>query len=138
MKKLKIVGAAFAALTIFSFGGCGSPDEGVVKDAKVEKVGSKIYSEEEINEAIDAVKDYFAENFDGCRLDKIAYAGDKATKRENEYQPENSEAIVITSDFYVFPNGGDGSLNTDQNYTDWNWILVRTSDGKWEHLSHGY
>ena len=133
--------ALCSTLTILSFYGC-TPMTGVVKNAKVEKIDSEIYSEEDIDEAIEVIENYFVENFDGCRLEKIAYAGDETTKRESQYQSEhsenNEEFIVLVSDFYVYPNGGDGSLNTDYTYTDWNWILERSPNGNWKHKDHGY
>lgn len=133
--------ALYSTLTILSFYGC-TPKTGVVKNAKVEKIDSEIYSEEDINEAIVVIENYFAENFEGCRLEKIAYAGDERTKREIQYQSEYSEnhaeIIVLISDFYVYPHGGDGSLNTDYTYTDWNWILEKSPNGNWKHKDHGY
>lgn len=133
--------ALLSTITLLSFYGC-TPITGVVKNVKVEKIDSEIYSEEDINEAIDVIEKYFAENFDGCRLEKIAYAGDETTKLESQYQSEHSEnhkeIIVLISDFYVYPKGGDGSLNTDYTYTNWNWILERTPNGNWEHKDHGY
>lgn len=138
---MRKVVALCSALTILSFYGC-TPMTGVVKNAKVEKIDSEIYSEEDIDEAIEVIENYFVENFDGCRLEKIAYAGDETTKRESQYQSEhsenNEEFIVLVSDFYVYPNGGDGSLNTDYTYTDWNWILERSPNGNWKHKDHGY
>lgn len=143
---MRKVAALFSTLTILSFYGCTptdcTPTTGVVENAKVEKIDSEIYSEEDINEAIDVIENYFEEHFDGCRLEKIAYAGDETTKREIQYRSENGryyqELIVLVSDFYVYPKGGDGSLNTDYTYTDWNWILERSPNGNWEHKDHGY
>ena len=133
-----------SALVLLSFYGCSptTPTTGVIKDAKVEITESEIYSEEDINKAVDVIEKYFSENFEGCRLEKIAYAGDETTKREIQYQSKDSEkteeVIVLISDFYVYPKGGDGSLNTDYTYTDWKWILERTPNGNWEHIDHGY
>ena len=127
--------ALCSTLTLLSLYSC-TPMTGVVKNAKVEKIASEIYSEEDINEAIDVIEKYFVEEFNGCRLEKIAYAGDETTNRESQYY--NEELIVLISDFYVYPEGGDGSLLTDYTYTDWNWILEKTPDGNWEHKTHGY
>ena len=33
---------------------------------------------------------------------------------------------------------GGGSLNPNDTYKNWKWILVRGSDGQWKHLDHGY
>ena len=37
---------------------------------------------------------------------------------------------VVTENFTVDESGGDGSLNPNSTYEDWNWILVR-SGGSW-------
>ena len=34
--------------------------------------------------------------------------------------------------------GGDGSLNPNDTYTGWQWILARNKGGKWKHKDHGY
>ena len=44
-----------STLTLLSFYGC-TPITGVVKNAKVEKIDSEIYSEDDINEAIDVIE----------------------------------------------------------------------------------
>ena len=75
VETMRKVIALYSTLTILSFYGC-TPKTGVVKNAKVEKIDSEIYSEEDINEAIVVIENYFAENFEGCRLEKIAYAGE--------------------------------------------------------------
>lgn len=137
----KIIALTLCIFTFLSFYGC-APMHGVVKNVEVKKVDSDIYSEEDINEAIDVIEDYFIKHFGGCRLEKIAYAGDKTTKSEEQYRSEHSknnyEVIVLISDFYVYPGGGDGSLSTDSTYTGWNWILEREPNGKWAHVDHGY
>lgn len=138
MKKIVIFCLIFVFL---SFYGC-TPITGTVKDVQVKNVKSDIYSEDDINEAIEVIEDYFVKNFNGCSLKKIAYAGDEITKLESQYQSEHSDSnkdvIVLTSDFYVYPKCGDRSLNTDSTYTGWKWILVRMPNGKWEHKDHGY
>ncbi|WP_298529685.1 hypothetical protein [uncultured Ruminococcus sp.] len=135
---MKRIIALFSILILFTFCGYSSQNE-AVRNVKVKKVNSDIYSEQDINEAIVAVKKYFLKNFSGCRLERIAYAGDKTTKRVSQdlSNVTNEEVIVLVSDFYVKPNGGDGSLITDYTYTGWGWILLKNSDGKWEHLDHG-
>ena len=48
------------------------------------------------------------------------------------------ELIVLLSSFDVDASGGDGSLNPNETYSNWNWILVRDSGGQWRHADHGY
>lgn len=113
-----------------------TPRTGVVKNVKVEQVDSDIYSEEDINEAIEVVEEYFVKYFDGCRLEKIAYAGDE--EQRFMHSENGDEVITLISDFYVYPRGGGYSFNSNDTYTDWFWILERKPNGKWEHKDHGY
>lgn len=48
------------------------------------------------------------------------------------------DVIVLVSTFDVGASGGDGSLNPNDTYSNWKWILVRTTGGKWKHVDHGY
>jgi len=34
--------------------------------------------------------------------------------------------------------GGDGSLNPNSTYDNWDWIMGEKHGGKWEHIDHGY
>ena len=53
-------------------------------------------------------------------------------------QAQAEEAIILVSTFEVDASGGDGSLNPNSTYTGWQWILVRSANGAWEHRDHGY
>lgn len=66
--------------------------------------------------------------------------GDKVSEDHQEFTARYNadEVIVLLSTFDVDESGGDGSLNPNSTYTDWNWILVRKNDGKWKHVDHGY
>lgn len=101
---------------------------------------SEIYTDDEIESAFQTVKDYFSKEFDGCTLTKLYYPGDSFSDVFDEWakQYDADEAIVIYSDFEVDSSGGDGSLEPNSTYKDWNWILVRDSGGKWRHVDHGY
>lgn len=48
------------------------------------------------------------------------------------------EVMVLLSSFDVDSSGGDGSLNPNSTYDKWMWILVRTKDGQWKYVDHGY
>lgn len=45
---------------------------------------------------------------------------------------------MLVSAFDVDASGGDGSLNPNDTYEDWEWVLVRDKDGTWHHVTHGY
>ena len=140
MKKAALLIIALMMTMIFA--GCGGNDTGgnidsvYVPDWKP----SEIYSDDDIEAAFQTVKDYFSDVFDGCTLTKLYYPGDTCADEFNEWaeQYDADEAIVILSSFDVDSSGGDGSLNPDSTYDDWNWILVRNDGGDWKHVDHGY
>ncbi len=101
---------------------------------------SDLYTGAEIEKAMDIVLGYFQKEFDGCTLTRLEY--DEAAVREElpgwAAQYDDAQAIVLLSDFYVSPNGGDGSLNTDETYRNWKWVLTRTGNGNWVLQTWGY
>ena len=113
---------------------------GNTKNVKITDYSSEIYSDAEIDSAIDVAIDYFEKYFDGCTLTEITYLGDDELDDFQEFAERNNadDVIVLISDFEVDASGGDGSLEPNSTYTDWNWILVRTDGGQWEHVDHGY
>lgn len=100
---------------------------------------SEIFSQEDIQQAMNKVMEYFNKEFDGCELTSLWYDEEFSGKRADEWaeQYEAEEAIVLLSNFDVGASGGDGSLNPNSTYSNWNWILVR-SDGDWELKTWGY
>lgn len=101
---------------------------------------SEIYTDDEIESALQTVKDYFSREFDGCALTKLYYPGDTFSGEFTEWAEryDADEGIVLYSNFDVDPSGGDGSLNPNSTYEDWQWILVRDNGGAWRHVTHGY
>lgn len=58
---------------------------------------------------------------------------------ERYHKEKNQELIVLLSTFDTDENGGDGSFNPNDTYTNWQWHLVRTADEKsWEIIGWGY
>jgi len=51
---------------------------------------------------------------------------------------EADEAIVLYSSFDTDASGGDGSLEPNTTYDDFQWILVRDNGGTWEVKTYGY
>lgn len=117
--------------------GCARGD---VSKVRVNGQLSNIYTDWEISKAVDVAVRYFEKEFDGCTLLEIGYVGDQAGKafieRANQYGVD--EVIILVSSFAVGPEGGDGSLNPNDTYRNWKWILGRTNGGQWRHLDHGY
>ena len=134
MKKTVI----FFFCLIFSFGLCACG--GDISDVKTHEVPSEIYTQADINTAIKKITREFARNWRSCALTEICYAGDEETKAHRDWADRNhaDEVIVLTSSFDVDSSGGDGSLNPNSTYENWQWILVRTAGGQWRHVDHGY
>ena len=132
----KIVCIILCSLLVFSLSACG----GDISRVNTHNVNSEIYSQEDINAAIDTIKKEFMMNWGGCTLTEIYYAGDDSSKDHQDLADRNNadEVIVLLSSFDVDSSGGDGSLNPNSTYSDWSWILVRTNGGKWQHVDHGY
>ena len=132
----KIVCIILCSLLVFSLSACG----GDFSRVNTHNVNSEIYSQEDINAAIDTIKKEFMMNWGGCTLTEIYYAGDDSSKDHQDWADRNNadEVIVLLSSFDVDSSGGDGSLNPNSTYSDWSWILVRTNGGKWQHVDHGY
>ena len=112
-----------------------------VSNVTVSKVSSDVYTEEEIDQAIDVAKDYFVANFQGCTLKEIRFEGDDT--KEWKYwtkQADADEAIVLYSDFVTSFDAvmGQSVLESNEEYTDYNWVLVRNDGGQWTHYTHGY
>ena len=125
-----------ALVCVFSLVACG----GNVKDVKTTDCLSEIYSDAEIESAIDVAINYFKKNFEGCTLTEISYLGDDKLNDWQEFAERNhaDDVIVLVSTFQVDASGGDGSLNPNSTYSNWKWILVRTDGGEWMHVDHGY
>ena len=110
---------------------------GDTDNVEVRQVASSLYSQEDIDEAIDVVKSDFMKDWWGCELTLIYYAGDDYCKYESEQR--GVETIVLLSEFKTGKHmPDDTSLNENETYTNWNWILVREKDGTWKHIDHGY
>jgi len=113
-------------------------------DVSVVNIGtnsSQIYSDEELQDAIDTAIDYFRKEFSGCRLTEIDYAGDEKNRsymKESNKGMDITDIIVLTSSFDVDASGGDGSLNPNSTYKNWLWIMQRENGGTWQHADHGY
>ena len=121
---------------IMGLSACG----GNVKNVQITEYSSNIYSNSEIGEAIEVTLDYFKKEFDGCTLTEISYYGDDKLLDFQDFAERNNatEVIVFVSTFDVDESGGDGSLNPNDTYKNWKWILVRSEGGKWKHVDHGY
>ena len=76
---------------------------------------------------MDTVMTYFETEFKGCTLTQLCYPGDASADLFTEWaeECEADEAIVLYSSFDTDASGGDGSLEPNTTYDDFQWILVR-------------
>ncbi len=111
-------------------------DYGNVNNVKTQEVESELFTQAEINSAIEAVKDYFHKEFDGCILTDIYYAGDDFSKAEEENNKKKT--LVLLSSFEVGPYDTDGGFFANSTYDLWQWILTKNDDGKWQLVNYGY
>lgn len=134
MKKLLII--LICAGIAFSLCACG----GNVKTDNDVDNKSKIFTSDDINSAIETIEEEFDRSWEGCTLTEIYYAGDEISKDYQDWADRNDadEVLVLLSSFDVDGSGGDGSLEPNSTYDNWNWILVRTNGGEWQHVDHGY
>ena len=109
---------------------------GNVSRTETVKVESDIYVQEEIDECIEIIKRDFTDNFEGCELTIIYYAGDSISSAESEERGVST--IVLRSCFTTGKLPNDCSLNENSTYEDWYWILTRKEGGAWRHVDHGY
>ena len=102
---------------------------------------SELYSEKDIEGAMDTVELKFYNVFEGCTLTDLWY--DEKTNLASPEgwngKPDQEETMILLANFKVDSNGGDGSLNPDDTYRDWQWILVRDKGSKkWKLVTWGY
>lgn len=137
-KSRVVLGIALSGFLVLCVSGCGKG--GNIDAVRTHAVPSKMYSEEDIDAAIGAVEEEFAESWSGCTLTEIYYAGDEVSRDHQDWAARNhaDEVLVLLSSFDVDASGGNGSLNPNSTYDDWNWILVRTGGGPWQEVDHGY
>ena len=132
----KVIAFVVVLVCMLSLTACG----GNVENVKITDYSSMVYSDAEIESAIDVAIKYFKKNFDGCTLTEITYSGDDSLDDAQDVADRNNadDVIVLVSTFEVDASGGDGSLEPNSTYTDYEWILVRRNGGKWKHVDHGY
>ena len=135
MKK-RLLAALLATISILCLAGCG----GKVSHVSIKQVSSEIYTYEELDKAAKVAMDYFRRHFKGCELTELWYAGDEEEAEYNALAARYGAeaAIVFKSNFITGRSGGDGSLNPNDIYKNWKWILILNEDGSWSHADHGY
>ena len=113
---------------------------GDVSKVRTSFTSTDYHSEDDIKQSMKIVKDFFQKKFKGCTLTDLWYDDAVSLDAENEWKQQynGEEAIILSSNFDVDASGGDGSLDPNETYTDWQWILVKNSDGEWKLETYGY
>lgn len=112
---------------------------GKVDNVQILDYSSEIYTDNEIQAAIDVAIRYFQGRFEGCTLNEITYIGDSELEKYYKYADNDGEdVIVLVSSFDVAYFGAESTFNPGSTYNNWNWILVRENGGEWKHVDHGY
>lgn len=142
-KMISILCIILAALSLVACKQVGKTNNVVVD------IGESIkFNDEEINNAINCVKEKFRD-FEGCNLTKLWYDEEKSNHIiegyfKNEKGSVNGvkkaeNVIVLMSSFDVDSSGGDGSFNPNSTYSNWQWILRRNSKtDNWQVYDWGY
>lgn len=144
-KMKKLCTLIICLVLFFLLTSCGNSEK--VDNAKINICSSSKFSQDEIKEAMECVKAKF-KDFKGCKLTDLWYdekKSDFSVKDYIEYGKGSvngataKNTIVLLSNFKVDSTGGDGSLNSNSTYSDWEWILIRDNkSGKWKVDDWGY
>ena len=118
-----------ALLLLLSLLLCGCMSHGDVNQVHISPAESQIYTQADIDEAMDTVIRHFRREFEGCTLVHLYYEEDTARNKSCALQYGAEEGIIILSAFEVGPEGSDGSLNPNSTYDRWQWILTRSNGG---------
>lgn len=112
-------------------------------EVKVDYGSSSVYSKEDMDKAITAIKKEFA-TWNGCELHSISYAGDSCVTDENikwmndlVKNKDYTQCIEFKSSFHAPKNGG-GAWEADKEYENYEWWLARKDGGEWDLLTWGY
>ena len=133
MKKYRILALCLVCAILLA--GCGGGD---VSEVGRQMGEPTLFSEKEVDQAMDEVEKFFKAEFDGCKLLNLRYNEEKTLKEAAGWSEQyGAEVIVLESDFYVDDSGRSVTLEPDETYRNYNWILTKTIFG-WELQTWGY
>ncbi len=104
------------------------------------------FSQEELESAVDAIMERFAQFGDGFAMRQITFDHDATTDEVDWLNQHMSapgvgsfvEGVCFLSDFHSPEAPEEVSWNSDADYTGWNWWLARTDGGDWVVVDMGY
>ena len=117
-------------------------ETGASYDFVVDYKTSDLYTEDDMNKAIDVILREF-NTWEGCVMKEIKYTDDQKCEDNLSYinslavDTKYDECIVFTSTFHSPVEGGD-AWEPDYDYGNWEWYLGRTDGGDWDLLTWGY
>lgn len=132
---------------LFALTACGK--QAKMSDVTIDYGSSSIYSKEDMDAAIKAIKTVF-KDFDGCELHSISYSSDDqcntpdhiAWMNELEAANDNKETfdqcIMFTSDFHSPKKWRPVHGILMKKYTGLAGWLARSNGGKWKLMTWGY
>lgn len=131
MKKLWII-----VLVALLLAGCGGGNTDLVEIG----IGpSALYSESEIEAAMDLVLRNFERGWEGCVMLNLWYDEEatleEARERAEDYGAE--QVIILYSNYWVDGSGRNPTQNPNSLYKNWSWILARNGR-QWELKDCGY
>ena len=142
MKKLII--SLCLILSIFSLVACNQ--EKISNDIKIDISKSSKFSKDEINKAIDCIKNNFS--FPASTLTKIWYDEEKSNSLVDVYLKNgqgsvngvsSENVIILLTNFDVDDSGDNPVLEPNSTYTDYQWVLKRDNEtSAWEIDDCGY
>ena len=101
---------------------------------------SKYYSEEDIEQAKDAVREWTSSLFEGSTIKELYYPGDDFTE-DYQAQSQSGGGAFQSTDHNMVLGGyfiqDDGTERGTSGYPLWVWILKRSTDG-WSVVDAGY
>ncbi len=138
-----------AALAIVGLCGCDSFSG---KSVQVDYGESKLYTKEDIDAAVDVIKEMFDDdNHKGVILDSLSYGGDDFCRESNVkdanmkvknlgINEEMVEVISFGGVFHTLDYKSGLGKQFPENYVDefCHWYLARGKDGKWILYDAGY
>ncbi len=140
----KIISAALCLIMVFLFTGCEKAD---MSNVKIDYGTSSIYSEEDMDAAIEVIKKKFS-SLEGCELHSLSYRSDEECNRVgniawmNDLGEANGNREIFTQciafdSSFCSPKEGGGGWEPNEEYT-WSWWLARSEGGEWKLMTWGY
>ncbi len=119
------------------------------KNVRIDYGASSLYTREEMDAALEQIRDEFSRNWRGFEMLAIGYAGDECNSEENlawlnGLGGENSaftQVILFKSDWKAPDNGdlaGEKAVEPGAEQTNWEWWLAREEGGQWQLMSWGF